>query len=412
MANSILTDSIIIRESLMDLKNVLGMAGKVNRQYDDKFAVSGAKVGDTINIRKPSRYTVTSGRVFVGQDTVDQSVPLQLDTQLHVGMSFTSKDLSLSVDDFRKRYIRPAMLQLGNEVDYRLNSLYKKVPNFVGVPSATAFPSTLKGFVNAKAKLANNGAPKGVYPAVVNPDTEASLVNGLSGLFQSSDKIAQQYEQGVMGLAAGCEFSMSQNVNSHTIGALGGTPLMNCPSTLPAQGDTAIVTDGWTSSIPVLKEGDIISIAGVYAVNPMNRRSTGQLMQFVVTADVSSVSVDATIPIYPALRSTGQYQNIDAMPANNAAITIFGHASTYGGVVCPQNMVFHEDAFVLGCADLYLPKGLDMAARASDPDSGLSLRLLSDFDTKNDQLNTRIDILFGAIATYPELACRVVGQPA
>lgn len=412
MANSILTDSVIIRESLMDLKNVLGMAGKVNRQYDDKFAVSGAKVGDTINIRKPSRYTVTSGRVFSGQDTVDQSVPLTLDTQLHVGMTFTSKDLSLSVDDFRKRYIRPAMLQLGNEVDYRLNSLYKKVPNFVGVPSATAFPSTLKGFVNAKALLANNGAPKGVYPAVVNPDTEASLVNGLSGLFQSSQQIAKQYEQGVMGLAAGCEFSMSQNVNSHTIGALGGTPLMNCPSTLPADGDTAIVTDGWTSSIPILKEGDIITIAGVYAVNPMNRRSTGQLMQFVVTADKSSVSVDCTIPIYPALRSTGQYQNITALPADGAEIKTFGAVSSTGGVIAPQNMVFHEDAFVLGCADLYLPKGLDMAARASDPDSGLSLRLLSDFDTKNDQLNTRIDILFGAIAAYPELACRVVGQPA
>lgn len=409
MSNSLLTDSIITREALMDLKNVLGFAKNVNRQYDDQFAVSGAKRGDTINIRKPSRYTVTEGRVFEAQNTADQSVPLVLDTQLHVGMSFTSKDLSLSIDEFRKRYIRPAMIALASDIDYRLGSEYKNVNSAVGVPSATAFPSTLKGFVNAKAKLANNGAPKGVYAAVVNPDTEASLVNGLSGLFQSSEKIAEQYESGHMGLAAGCQFTMSQSVNLHTIGTFGGAPAMNGTT---ADGATSIVTDGWSSGASSLKEGDVITIDGVYAVNPQTRRSTGQLMQFVVTADISDTAGAMTIAISPAIKASGQYQNVDAVPLNDALIKVFGHATSYSGIVAPQNMVFHRDAFVMGCADLYLPKGLDMAARASDPESGLSLRLISDYDTKNDQLNTRVDILFGIKTVYPELACRVVGQPA
>lgn len=411
MSNSILTDSIITKEALMDLKNVLGFAKNINRQYDDQFAVAGAKRGDTINIRKPSRYTVTEGRVFEAQNTVDQSVPLILDTQLHVGMSFTSKDLALSIDEFRKRYIRPAMIALASDIDYRLGSEYKNVNSAVGVPSASAFPSTLKGFVNAKAKLANNGAPKGVYNAVVNPDTEASLVNGLSGLFQSSERIAEQYESGEMGLAAGCQFTMSQSVNAHTIGALGGTPLMNGST---AEGATQVVTDDWTAAAANrLKLGDVITIGSVYAVNPQTRRSTGQLMQFVVTEDCASDGAgNATIKISPAIRASGQYQNVDSLPLDGAAILTFGAVSTYQNVVAPQNLVFHRDAFVLGCADLYLPKGLDMAARASDPESGLSLRLISDYDVKNDVMNTRLDILFGIKTVYPELACRVVGQPA
>ena len=393
----------------MDLKNVLGFSKNINRQYDDQFAVAGAKKGDTINIRKPSRYQVTEGRVFEAQNTVDQSVPLVLDTQLHVGMSFTSKDLSLSVDEFKKRYIRPAMLALASDIDYRLGSEYKNVNSAVGVPSPTAFPSTLKGFVNAKAKLANNGAPKGVYNAVVNPDTEASLVNGLSGLFQSSERIAEQYESGEMGLAAGCNFTMSQSVNAHTIGTFAGTPLMHLTT---AEGATQIVTNGWSSGASALKVGDVLTIDGVYAVNPQTRRSTGQLMQFVVTEDINDTAGAMTIKISPAIKASGQYQNVDALPLNDAPIKVFGHATSYSGIVAPQNLVFHKDAFVLGCADLYVPKGLDMAARASDAESGLSLRLISDYDVKNDVMNTRIDILFGIKTVYPELACRVVGQPA
>lgn len=275
MSNSLLTDSIIVRESLMELKNQLGFTKNVNRQYDEKFAVEGAKIGDTINIRKPSRYEVTDGAVFVGQDSQDQSVPLVLDSQKHVGMAFSSKDLTLSVDAFKERYVKPAVTALANKVDYTGLDLYKKVQSAVGVPSASAFPSDLKGFLQAKQKLAENGAPKGVYNALVNPATEASLIQGLKGLFQSSDQIAKQYEDGTMGMAAGSKFMMSQNIASHTIGALGGTPLVDA-STPVVSGATSIVTKGWSNNITgVVKEGDVLTFAGVYAVNPQTRKSTG-----------------------------------------------------------------------------------------------------------------------------------------
>lgn len=412
--NSLLTDSVIVRESLMELKNQLGFTKNINRQYDDKFAVEGAKIGDTINIRKPSRYEVTTGAVFVGQDSADQSVPLQLDTQCHVGMAFSSKDQTLSVDAFKERYVKPAVTALANKVDFTGLALYKKIQSAVGVPSATAFPSDLKGFLQAKQKLAENGAPKGVYSALINPATEASVVQGLKGLFQSSSEIASQYEDGTMGYAAGSKFMMSQNIAQHTIGALGGTPLVDA-STAVVSGATTLVTKGWSNNITgVLKEGDVITIANVYAVNPQTRQSTGSLQQFVVTADANSGASTgpATLSIYPAIISSGQYQTVNSLPADGAVIQIFGSASAYAGIISPANLVFHKDAFVLGCADLFLPKGLHMAARASDPESGLSLRLISDYDTVNDRLLSRLDILFGWKVMYPELACRVHGQPA
>lgn len=412
MANSLLTSDIIVKESLMELKNQLGFTKNVNKQYDEKFAVEGAKIGDTINIRKPSRYEVTDGAVLNVQDSKDQSVALQLDTQQHVGMAFSSKDQTLSVDAFRERYIKPAVTALANKVDFTgYNAMYKAVYSYVGIPSATALPSTLKGFTQAKAKMAGLGAPIDDLTAIVDPNVEASLVDGLKGLFQSSSEIAKQYEKGIMGMAAGSKFIMSQNVVKHTIGALGGTPAMN-GSTLA--GATTLVTDGWTAAVATrLKKGDVIEIANVYAVNPQTRQSTGQLAQFVVAADTDSdISGNMTITIDRAIYASGQYQNVNALPQNDALITIFGHASSYANVVAPQNLVFHKDAFVLGCADLILPKGTHMAARASDPESGLSIRLVSDYDIVNDRMNSRLDILYGWKCVYPEFACRVVGQPA
>lgn len=411
--NSLLTDSIIVKESLMELKNQLGFTKSVNRQYDDKFAVEGAKIGSIINIRKPNRYAVTDGAVLNVQDTVDESVALELDTQKHVGMGFSSKDLTLSVDAFRERIIKPAVTPLANAVDYAgYAGMYKAVNSFVGVPSATTLPSTLKGFTQAKARLANGGAPIDDLVAMVDPNVEASLVEGLKSLFQSSEQIKNQYEKGEMGTAAGARFKMSQNVAKHTAGAVAGTAAIK--TTISSQGATTIDADGITGSITgCYKKGDVLTIGSVYAVNPQTKASTGELMQFVVTADTDSVSNEiASLPIYPAIYSTGARQNVDSLPVDGALIKQFGAASTYASVIAPQNMVFHKDAFALGCADLVLPKGMHMAARASDPESGLSIRLISGYDIVNDRINSRLDILFGWKCLYPEFACRVVGQPA
>lgn len=414
MSNSLLTNSIITKECLMELKNQLGFTKNVNKQYDDQFAVKGGKVGDTINIRKPSRYEVSSGAALTIQDSVDQSVALQLDTQNHVGMAFSSKDRTLSIDEFKARYIKPAMTALANKVDYSgYSSMYKNVYSSTGVPSATALPSNLKGFTQAVAKMAMLGAPQDDLTAIVNPLVQASMVEGLKSLFQSSEQIKQQYEKGLMGYAAGAKFISSANVPNHTIGAVDGSPKIK--TTITAQGASTIAIDTITTAsiTGAYKAGDVITIGSVYAVNPQTRQSTGELMQFTVTADANASSNEvAALSISPAMYSTGQYQNVNSLPVDEALVKVFGGtASAYSGIVAPQNLVFHKDAFVLGCADLVLPDGA-VGSRASDPDSGLSIRMIKDYDINNDREITRLDILYGWKCVYPEFACRVVGQPA
>jgi hypothetical protein len=415
MSNSLLTDSVILKETMMSLKNHLVLAKNVTTEYSDQFAERGAKKGATINIRKPVRYEVTEGATLNIQDTEDQPVALTADKHYHVGMAFAEKDRTLSIDKFRERYIDPATIALANKIDSQLYiDMYKNVFHSVGVPSASALPSTLKGFTLARAKMALAGAPKGQTTAIVDPLVEASLVEGLKGLFQSSEQITKQYEEGIMGKAAGSKFMMSQNVPKHTIGALGGTPLTNYPSTAFASGASTLVTDGWSNSITgVLKAGDVISIADVYAVNPQTRQSTGELAQFVVQEDVNSDgSGNATITLDRPLYASGQYQNVTALPGNNKAITVFGHASSYASIIAPQNLVFHKAAFALASVDFELPTEGVKATRAVDPDAGLSLTMTSQFDIVNYRTVTRLDWLGGWKCIYPELACRVVGQPA
>lgn len=413
MSNSLLTNDVILKETLMSLKNHLVMAKNVTTEYSDQFAEKGAKKGDTVNIRKPLRYEVTEGATLNLQDSVDQSVALTVDKHYHVGMAFSEKDRTLSIDRFHERYIEPATIALANKIDYQLfMDMYKQVFHSVGVPSASALPSTLKGFVQARAKMALAGAPKGQTTAIVDPLVEASLVEGLKGLFQSSEQIKKQYEEGVMGYAGGSKFMMSQNVPKHTIGLLGGTPLTNYGSAYVA-GSTSLVTDAWTNTTGAVEAGDVISIADVYAVNPQTRQSTGELAQFVVQADATADgSGNMTITLDRGMYASGQYQNVNALPGNNKAITVFGHASSYASVVAPQNLVFHKAAFALASVDFEMPTDGVKASRAVDKDAGLSLTMTSQFDIVNYRNITRLDFLGGWKCIYPELACRVVGQPA
>lgn len=405
MSNSLLTISMITKESLRILKNQLGFTKGVNRQYDAQFAQTGAKIGSVINIRKPVRFTVTDGAALNIQDVADQSVALTLNSQKHVGFQFSSKDMALSLDEFSGRYIKPAVVALANKVDLDGLAQYKNVSNYVGTPGTT--PATLLAILQGAQKLNENSCPSGDRSIVINPAAQASMIDALKGLFQSSEQIAKQYEEGIMGYAAGLKWMMAQNIQSQTIGALGGTPLY----TASGSSGATLVTRGWTSAASNrLKAGDIITIANVNAVNPQTLQTTGALKQFVVVSDFSSDgSGNGSVTISPAIVTSGAYQNVNAAPVDGAAILTFGAVSSTGGVVTPANLIYHKDAFALGCADLPLPNGVDMASRATDPDSGLSIRMVRQYDINNDVMPCRLDILYGWATLYPELACRLQG---
>jgi hypothetical protein len=393
---------MITREALRVLENNLTFTKGVNRQYDSAFAQSGAKIGDTLNIRKPARYVGRSGATLSVEDHTETSVPLQLANQFGVDVQFTSKELALSLDDFSSRFLKPAMAVVANKIDNDGMALYKSVYNQVGTPGTT--PSTLRTFLDAGAKMDFEACPRdGLRSVVIGPVAQASMVDALKGLFQSSNQIKDQYEEGTMGLAGGFKWSMDQNIWNHTAGQQGGTPLVNGAG----QTGSTLSTKGWTASAAVrLKQGDIFTIAGVNAVNPQTRQSTGQLRQFVVTADFSSDgSGNGSIAISPAITTSGAFQTVDSAPADGAAITVFAPASQ----ATPTNLAYHRDAFCLGMADLPLPGGVDMASRISDNQLGVSVRMVRQYDIVNDRFPCRLDVLYGWKAIYPELACRIQG---
>lgn len=402
MGNTLLDISMITKESLRILKNELGFTKGVNRQYDGQFAQSGAKIGSVINIRKPVRYTVTDGAALNIQDITDQSVALTLDKQKHVGFQFSSKDMTLSIDEFGTRYIKPAIAALANRIDFDGLAQFQKVYNQVG--TAGTVPNTALVYLQAGQKLSEFAAPVDANRSVViNPAAQASTVDALKGLFQSSEKIAEQYDKGMMGEGLGFKFKMDQNVNLQTVGPLGGSPQVD--GTGDSLSGSAISTKGWTSAAAVrLNVGDVFTIGGVNAVNPQTRVSTGSLQQFVVTAQFSSTSSGkGDVSISPAIIVSGSYQTVDALPIDGATITVTGSANTSYA----QNLAYHKDAFVLGMADLELPGGVEMADRARDPDAGLALRIVRAYDINSDNHPCRIDVLYGWQTVYAELACRI-----
>lgn len=409
MANSILTPSVIAKEALMQFKNGMGFSANVDKSYSKDFAKKGAKIGTSEKIRKPNRFTVSNGATYAVQDVTEDSVTLSINTQKHVGFDFLSSDLTLSIDDFSNRYLKPGALALVNQVDVDgLTMAAQNVYNAVGTAATT--PSALLTYLQAKQKVLESSGPMDdSYSFLINPAASTSIVDALKGLFQDGDSISKQYKRGVMGVAAGGEWMVAQSIYQSTSGQRGGTPLMNGTT---VSGASTLVTNGWTAAVANrLKAGDVFTVAGVNKCNPITKADTGILQQFVVTADVASDgSGNATIPISPTIYSTGSLQNVTAVPLTSAALSfILGGASVGTSAITAHNLFMHEQSFGLAFVPLEKPEGVHFSAVETDPDTGISIRIVRDFDFSNDKFRCRMDVLYGWAALRPEWACKILG---
>lgn len=404
MANSLLSPTIITKEALMQFQNNMGFSRNVDKSYSKDFGKKGFKIGSSEKIRKPNRFTTTSGSGYSAQDVTEDSVTLTISSQEHVDFEFLSSDLTLTVDEFSARYIKPAALALVNQVDIDgLTLAAKNVANAVGTAGTT--PSALVTYLSGMQKIYESSGPMDdKYSYHVSPASNVKIVDALKGLFQSSSEIDKQYKRGLMGIAAGGEWNLCQNLYSYTSGPQGGTPTLNG---VPANGASSIVTAGWTAAAANrLKAGDVFTIAGVNKCNPITKADTGQLQQFVCTADFASDGTGAgSISIAPAIYTSGSLQNVVSAPASNAALTILPAAST----VTVNNMLMHESAFSLAFVPLEMPQGVDFAAVETDPDTGVSLRVVRQYDITTDKFKCRMDAMYGWAALRPEWACKILG---
>lgn len=405
--NTLLTPSIIAKSALVLLKNSLIMGQKVSRTYQNEFV----KVGDTISVRRPIEYVVTDGATLTEQDTTEGKFTLSVDKRKHVGMSFTTQDLTLTIEEFSSRYIKPAVAQLAHQVDSDLCGLYSKVWNWAGTAGQTV--NSFADFAKGPEKLDMLGVPQGNRFGILSPADYWAMVGSQTALYING-AANSAYRNGDLGDIGGVMTGMSQQVATHTVGAGStGTPLTRGSSnttTYLASKDTntmVLSTDGWSTGV-TLKAGDVFTINDVYAVNPRTKQSTGQLQQFVVVSDVvtnANASNETQVTISPAIITSGAYQNVDSAPGNDKTITYAGTSATG----YKQNMIFHKDAFQLVTVPLEVDPSMGFSARASDPDTGLSIRIAKDYDITNDKIVSRLDILYGVKALRPDLATRLSG---
>jgi hypothetical protein len=405
MANSILTIDMITRKALEILENNLVLSRNVNRQYDDSFAVEGAKIGSTLRIRLPDRALVTNGAALQVQDDNEQYTTLTVSTQKHIGVNFTSAELTMQLDDFAERVLKPRVSQLAASVDADVANAYKSIYSSVGTPGTT--PATSLVLLQAQQKLNEYAVPMDQRYATVNPAANAGLVEGMKGFFNPTSTISRQFKTGMMGegVLGYDEVNMSQSIVQHTTGSRVATDTLLVNGAVTTQGASTISIDGSSVSTATLSAGDVFTIAGVYAVNPQTRQTTGSLQQFVVTATATAsggawTDVAISPPIYTASQALA---TVDSFPADNAAVTVLGAAST----AYPQNLIYNKNAITLGTADLLMPQGVDMASRQVH--NGISMRIVRQYDINNDRMPCRIDVLYGYSVIRAPMAVRMWG---
>lgn len=421
MANAFETATLITNEVVRIAHNNSAFLGRMGFDYEKEWKGKYAP-GATVRARQPVQFTTRSGATANIQDITERYTNITVQPELGIDFAVSDFDLSMSVRSdgsidkaFRERFLKPAGLQLAARVDSLVaTAVYRAVANFEGTPGTG--PSTVANILDAQVKMDWEGCPRdGMRYCALSPTANSAVVAGLATLFNDREAISSQYRKGVIETGLGLDFVMSQNVPTHTVGGLGGTPLVNGANQgltnsgatdNPFSSTTSLVTDGWTAAAANrLRAGDVITLAGVFAVNPETKQSTGVLRDFVVQADVSSDgSGNATLVIAPAIIAGGAYQNVTARPADNAAITVRTGSATTGYV---QNILWHKDAITFVSPEMELPRGVDMAAQSSLADEGgISLRFVRDFDITNNRRISRFDLLYGVAVVKPEWCVR------
>jgi hypothetical protein len=409
MSNTTLTASIVAKASLAILENELTMASAVYRGYEDEFdkKINGYEVGDTITIRKPTDFTVRNTITASPQDVTEAKTSLSVNQIAGVDFKFTSQQLTLNIGQLSERVIRPAMIQIANQIDVSVMSLFKDIPQWVGTPGTVL--STFAGFAKGTTNLDQRSVPQNDRSMVLAPADYWALAGNQTTLFQP--QIGQNaYRNGSVGKVGGVNNMMSQNAPVFTTGPKGGTPLVNGASQDTTYDTTgantqSLITDGWTAAAAArVVAGDVFTIAGVYDVNPVTKATLPFLKQFVVKADGSSDgSGNLTMTIAPQIITSGAFQTVSAAPADNAALTFVGTAST----AYANSLMFSKNAFALCMVPMVRPPGSVDCSRQSK--NGISVRVIPYYDGTNDVSNWRLDVLYGTKTIDPRLAVRVSG---
>lgn len=441
VVQSLITPDIIAREALYHLENNIVIGGLVHRQYVEEFR----KVGDTITIRAPVKFGVSDGATRVNQDVIEESLPLVLQHRKHISWTFSSQDMTLTVEDFSDRYLKPAMIRLADQIDLDLyiegafsfhNEIIAGSDGTLGGGAAT-IPDTFRDIANVAQRLDELSVPSEERCLMLAPNAKWSLADGLGvnsgqSIF-NAEIVGPMVRRGMLGELGGLHIYGSQNVtrqqvgtrgNGASVGLVNGVLANTVTPANPTGGIAAVPFDGANvaASPTYFRRGEVIQFAGVNAVNPVNKATLPHLQEFVITADVATTTSAGTLPIYPAIVGPGVtgalgFQNVSALPADNAQILVKGQTATpaagisaAAGLFASQHLGFHKNALALVTVPLEIPDSASWSARADW--NGYSIRVIKDYNMQSDEEAIRLDILYGTKAIYPEQGLRLRGLPA
>lgn len=395
MANSLLTPTMVTRAALVILHQKINFIGSINRQYDDSFAQTGAKIGSQLRIRLPNQYVYRRGAVMQAQDSVEQFTTLNITNQGGTDLNFTSVDLTLSIQDFTERFVEPAMAIVAANMEAdaftMLQSVYPVVNN---IGSAIAFKNIMQG----RKSLTDYLTPSDMRrTAILNTQDQVDLVDALKGLFHSSDAIEEQYKEGIMGRTGGFTFYENTIIPTSTTGTAASATGYTINGALQVGSSIAIQGAATTFNV-----GDVVTFPGCNRCHPETKADMGVVQQFVVTTAYAGGA--GNLQVSPTIVTTGGYQNVVTSPTNGGAITKVGAANQ----IYRPSVVFHEDAFTFATADLVMPKNQHFAAR--EVLDGISMRIWQGTDIINDKFPCRVDVLYGYQPLRPQLACRILSN--
>ena len=411
MPNTIATPTWVVKETGLRFMNSVKGIARMNRTYDDQFRSSATgPVGNTIMARIPTRFQAVRGQAWAPQALVDQTVPVTLSYQSQVGFSASSAQHTTELDRIRERYVNPAADALASDADAQsMQDVYRAVWNVVGTPGTT--PSTTLTYLQAKVKILDGAGPDDNVDAILDTLAAATLANTSTTLFNPTSTISENYRRGRLGSGqlGVSEWYQDQVVPTHVTGAstAASSPRVNGAG----QTGSSLITNGWGAATSTVKAGDWFTIAGVFSVNPLSYTSTGRLQQFVITADAADAAGAITLSISPSIITSGQFQTVTNSPANAAVITYLSmaDAGTQAATSSKQSFLWHRDFAAFVMVDLVDPQGGAEAEFVRSRDYGISIRYVRQYLLGTDQNGARLDILFGAAALQPRLACRVAG---
>lgn len=394
MANLFLDSSWVSLKILKLLVNKLVINENFNRGWQGDFDKEFAP-GASIQVKFPQRWTVKDGMGYDPQAVNRISTTVSLDQWLQIGFEWDDYEVAVKLERSEKElemnYFEPAAAAMAQEWDSR-SALwaYQNASNIVGTLGAS--PTSVQTYYQARQALMQAAATPGRRDCCISSEMMQVFGSNITNVFQPPDEISAMFKEGAIGKLAGANFYESNSLYTHTAGTWNSAVTV----TGGGQSGSSLVITGTNND--TIKKGDKFSIANVNFVNPMTRRSPGPLsvLTFTSTADYTLDGSADTISFLPAIYGPGsQYQNVDALPANGAALTLWpgtgspnGKSGTIGLMIAPQ-------AFAFVGARLYVPKSTESAGQAFDNQTNIGMRKVHAWDPVRSMNVHRVDSLGG-----------------